>query len=803
MKHKFLSYSLFFLSALAPVAMHAQSGACGESVSWSISGGTLTISGEGDMYNNDNSEKFSYAIYSDKIESVVIGDGVTSVGDNAFNGFTNLKSAELPNTVKTIGAQSFCNTGLTDITIPGSVTDLKTRCFSGTALSKIDVPSNVTNVGDDAFSDILPLRVVNWDVDFPFEDIIYVSPFYGDQIDLISFGSNVRCVHNNFMGGVTEGYEIKSSGNIEYVGKGAFDNSRWYYENQSCDVLYFDKCLYHYGSGLNKPTHVIIKDGTTGISEDAFADSRYLTGITVPESVDKIGGTPFSNCPSLNKVEWNAVACATKSGLFNESVSEIVFGDKVVSIPDNMCDGCSSLKSLSFPESLRTIGRYAFSHNSGLEQIKFNESLDSISENAFYGCGSLKSVHLTARVVDGWAFNDCGNVSEININGNVKKIGCYNFNGAIIEKLVLPSTLEKVEPLLLNGHIGKVIIECPDAEKVLESAFGAVYGYGEVVVNNMVFAEGVNTCPYNLNVVDTLEISSTVKKLWSFGNASTLIYKAVDVKTTDYCGSLSGCTNVVIADGVRIIPNGFISGANITTLQLPSSVTEIGAGAFSGISELIKVTAPWYDPREVAADAYAFDGHNEEAELFVPKGRVEEYRNIEPWSGFNIIKEIDGSTEIGQVSDPEIIYEDGALRFVSETPDVKYHYTITDSDIVSDNISDGYVELGACYEISVYASAIGLINSHTTRAKLYFIEANLENSGLLDIPTRRGVLVSTSGSLLTISGLDSNEPVEVYDIAGRLVASGAAADGVCSLNIDSDESVILVRTASETFKVRR
>ena len=132
------------------------SGYCGaegneESVSWTLdSNGLLTISGTGKMGN------YSIAPWipnKDAIKKVVIGEGVTSIGNNAFRDCTSLISITIPDSVTSIGDEAFrACTSLTSITIPDSVTSIGDYAFRGcTSLTSITIPDSVTSIGNDVF----------------------------------------------------------------------------------------------------------------------------------------------------------------------------------------------------------------------------------------------------------------------------------------------------------------------------------------------------------------------------------------------------------------------------------------------------------------------------------------------------------------------------------------------------------------------------------------------------------------------------------------------------------------------------
>lgn len=129
----------------------ASSGSAGNNIKWELDNeGLLTFSGNGKM------KDFGNTPYRPQlVKSVVIDNGITSIGKNAFNGCSNLLSVSIPSTVKEIGSNAFSGCkSLVEITIPYGVTTIGDNAFKGCRkLTELDLPGSVKAVGDNAFAD--------------------------------------------------------------------------------------------------------------------------------------------------------------------------------------------------------------------------------------------------------------------------------------------------------------------------------------------------------------------------------------------------------------------------------------------------------------------------------------------------------------------------------------------------------------------------------------------------------------------------------------------------------------------------
>ena len=156
----FLAFCLIFsLLPMGAMADEAKSGTCGENLTWVLKDGTLTISGTGKMYDYDYSDYEAAAPWirdKYKIKSVVIEDGVTSIGSEAFfttDGYPNITKVTIPSSVESIGGRAFFDcTALTEVTIPNGVKSIGGSAFLNCEkLVSITLPDSVEKLGDYAF----------------------------------------------------------------------------------------------------------------------------------------------------------------------------------------------------------------------------------------------------------------------------------------------------------------------------------------------------------------------------------------------------------------------------------------------------------------------------------------------------------------------------------------------------------------------------------------------------------------------------------------------------------------------------
>ena len=154
MKRKITILTIAFLSSMLMYAnaFAAATGRCGDSITWTLDdSGNLTLSGSGEMWNNDYGDS-PFKDY--EIRKATVEYGITSIGESAFLGCRGMTELTLPNSVRSIGDGAFSGcSGLTELTLPNSVTSIGDCAFYGcTGLTELILPNSVSSIGDIAFT---------------------------------------------------------------------------------------------------------------------------------------------------------------------------------------------------------------------------------------------------------------------------------------------------------------------------------------------------------------------------------------------------------------------------------------------------------------------------------------------------------------------------------------------------------------------------------------------------------------------------------------------------------------------------
>lgn len=312
-----------FISAVLLVCSVPFSYAAG-SIGWSLEDGVLSVTGTGEM--SDYAVSFApWFSVRESIKSVVVSDGVTSIGENAFYDCDSLEAVELPAGVTKIGDGAFRDCGALElVAIPESAVSIGDGAFYATALKSVAIPASVTYIGTDAFgwcNELAEITVAQGNAHYSSDS--YGVLFNADKTNLISFPAANTQISYAIPETVEniEDYAFVNSVNLESVtvpasvasmGESAFFNS----SIKSFEVA-TENAVYSSENGVlfNKNKTVLIQypicndaesytvpSGVAEIAGSAFHNSLNLKSVVISEGIQALGDESFYYCDNLEYV---------------------------------------------------------------------------------------------------------------------------------------------------------------------------------------------------------------------------------------------------------------------------------------------------------------------------------------------------------------------------------------------------------------------------------------------------------------------------------------------------------------------
>ena len=322
---------------------------------------------------------------------------------------------------------------------------------------------NQAGEGDDVVVEIPNNQI--WYTSINGEVVEPYSGWFNDYADALTiFGANiVSNTYKNGLGVITFDRDVTTIGSFAFSGLD-YDSVNTTDVETSCIKL----------------ESIIIPDSVTTIGVQAFYDCSSLTSVTIPDSVTTIGEGAFWDCDSLTSVTIGDSVTTIGNNAFAwcDSLTNVTIGDSVTTIGGSAFYWCDSLTSVTIPNSVTTIGVGAFavcnrltefkgkfaSEDSrclivdgilnsfapaGLTEYTTPNSVTTIGSYAFYGCSSLTSVTIPNSVTEfgDYAFNSCSGLESVTIGDSVTKIGyatfayCENLNTVYCKAINPPTTI--------------------------------------------------------------------------------------------------------------------------------------------------------------------------------------------------------------------------------------------------------------------------------------------------------------------------------------------------------------------------
>jgi hypothetical protein len=432
---------------------------------------------------------------AEKTDTVIIPETVQKIGNYVFMNCEKIKNIKLPSNLKIIGKTCFQGCiSLTGLFIPQSVESIGGGIFGDCdALQSVEIEDENNNF---IFKDGILYDVKNGILVSAVNSLIPEKVIVDECTKTIDYSAFADC--NNL-------YEIEIPQGVVNIGEKAFarlDNLKNIDIPDSVTnitTLAFYRC-----NGLvsvqvpgsvtaikngtfrecNNLKKVILNEGVAKIEGSAFVFCSSLEQIKLPQSLMSIGSGAFDNCTSLISVELpdNAIISSdtfrgcknlskivlsdtnnnyiVKNGiLYNKNMTRILcypagikdteffVPDTVKTIGDFAFYGTKALESINIPDSVTNIGTDAFGECSGLKEVVIPDSVTSMGEAVFYKCTSLEKVKLSVNITspNPAVFQYCSSLKEVVLPESMKFISFFMFSYCKeITNIVLPDTLTSV-----------------------------------------------------------------------------------------------------------------------------------------------------------------------------------------------------------------------------------------------------------------------------------------------------------------------------------------------------------------------
>lgn len=374
----------------------------------------------------------------------------------------------------------------------------------------------------------------------------------------------------------------------------------------------------------------------------ANADSVEIDGIWY-ELISKGNAAKVISNPDVN-IKYAGDIVIPSKVLYGEREYDVKYINKFA------FGSCTNLKSIRIPKSVSTIDEFTFGDCINLQTIYIPSSITVIEDRAFDGCRKLNAVYTDD--LDAWCkitFKEYQGANPLCYGGRLY------INGNELKDLVFPTDIEYVNPYTFQGCISLTSVTIPEGVK----------GIGEQAFENCLSLKTVQL-PNSLEWIETecfrfdssiiaLSLPDNINSigLGAFLGCSGITELTIPSKLNEIgrwpFSGMTGLTSLVIPDNIERIGEWAFEGcSNLKTITISKNVTQIDEKAFSGCSELKDVICRADKVPFAKADAFQ-DCYPEYINLYVPKGCVDSYRSVIPWSLFGIISEINEETGINSV----------------------------------------------------------------------------------------------------------------------------------------------------------
>lgn len=406
--------------------------------------GILTAMGSGAMKDYENPGDFEYYDKRDYINEIILPEGLTNIGKNAFCGMSHVRDLELPNGVTKIGDNAF------------------NGCES---LETINFPGTIKSIGEDAFNGCHSL--VEADLSKTSISLVAKRAFYGCHHMLTAIlPQTIESISESAFNGCSELASVRH------------DNTNTTTTDEFSPAVRRASMT----EDFSLPS---LKLKTIG--DSAFYKCTKLPYVSFPSCLTTIGDFAFENCSSIASVNLAATNISyVGKHAFKQctNLETVYWSSKITEVKESTFYGCTKLNKVDKFENgiVKTIERYAFYRCEAMRYFFFPSTVKTVGECAFYNCLKIVNIDLpNATTIGKRAFMYCKNVNTITLSDNLKRIEDETFYyiqnpDYALTYIVIPAKVEFIgyDAFGCCAYVTEVKCKNPTPPTLSSGAFGGL-----------------------------------------------------------------------------------------------------------------------------------------------------------------------------------------------------------------------------------------------------------------------------------------------------------------------------------------